>query len=364
MIPTAVVRLEETHYPLQLVRCPDCTLVQLSVVVDPAVVFPPDYPYSSGNSAELHRNFENMAEEFPLGEDDLVVDIGANDGTLLSKFQERYECRTVGVEPTEQVFKIKRGGWFQEFFSESTGRKIRDQFGPAKLVTASNVLAHVDDLNATLRTVRHLLAADGILVAENHNLRAVVDGQWDAVYHEHLRFFDQYSFYRVLHRHGLLAERWQGIPTHGGSFRAVASKRDGTPNDPMRGEYDWRRLRESARTTRAALRDAVGRYDGEVAGIGATARATTIINYCGFDQEDILWVCELPGSDKIGRYIPGTRIPVVSEQRLLEEDPPAAVLFSWHMADRIVPKLRDRGYEGDLIVPLPQVHHDDMVDVA
>ena len=126
---------------------------------------------------------------------------------------------------------------------------------------------------------------------------------------------------------------------------------------PPARDYDFAGAQHAAREIRAGLREAVARY-GQVWGVGATARATTIINYCGLDVEDIECVCELAGSDKIGRYVPGTRIPIVDETALFlfERRPEAAVLFSWHMADRIVPKLRDKGYEGDIIVPLTAAH--------
>ena len=114
-------------------------------------------------------------------------------------------------------------------------------------------------------------------------------------------------------------------------------------------DYNFARLARLAERARQDLR--AGAID--VVGIGATARATTIINYCGLDVEDIAYVCEVPGSDKIGHYIPGTRIPVVDEARLFE-DQQDAVLFSWHLADGIVPKLRERGYTGEIIIPLPR----------
>jgi hypothetical protein len=343
----------EPHHPLDLLRCPKCTLVQLSVVVDPEDVFPPDYPYSSGNSRALHADFEDLAAEVTgmvggLDPFDVVVDIGANDGTLLSKFE---ECRTVGVEPTRQVGKI-RGARFERFFSEEVAREIVDRHGRAKVVTACNVMAHVSDVADVMRGIGHLLADDGVFVAENHDLRSVLDGQWDTVYHEHLRFYSPGSFNALLEEHGFGAVTWRKIPTHGGSFRMFAVKRP-TGVKPADPDYDFDRLGGWAADARRNLRANLGDLARPAWGIGATARATTIINYCGLDVEDIECVCEVPGSDKIGRYVPGTRIPIVDETRLFEEQPSHAVLFSWHLADVIVPKLRERGYTGEIIVPLP-----------
>jgi hypothetical protein len=295
----------------------------------------------------LHDNFEDLARQASgwlggLCADDLVVDIGANDGTLLSKF----DCETVGVEPTGQACRIP-GPSYREFFSETVARQIVAEHGKAQVVTACNVLAHVEDIADVMRGIGVLLADDGILIAENHDLASVVDGQWDTVYHEHLRFFDPHSFNALLQAYGFGCREWQRIPTHGGSFRMLAQR--GVHVDPSPRDYDFERLRMEAFLDRSGVRSELG--DRELVGIGATARATTIINYCGLDVEDIAYVCEVPGSDKIGHYIPGTRIPVVDEARLFE-DQGDAILFSWHLADVIVPKLREKGYVGDIVIPI------------
>jgi SAM-dependent methyltransferase len=349
MQPTDRPRVEETHYPLDLMYCDDCTLAQLSVAVDPGVVFPVDYPYSSGNSKALHENFEDLAQQASLyyGPKDLVVDIGANDGTLLGKFR---ECIAVGVEPTWQGLKGDMDAVWQSFFSEKVAGQIVEKYGQAKVITACNVLAHVEDIDDVMRGIRHLLAPDGVLIAENHDLASVVLGQWDTIYHEHLRFFSPRSFEWLLRKHGLAMEEWKRIPTHGGSFRMVAGRRSHHRSTGKPWKYDFEALRWLAQQARDELRAVT--TSARAYGIGATARATTIINYCGLDVEDIACVCEVSGSDKIGRLIPGTRIPVVDEARLFEDQPAEVVLFSWHMADVIVPKLREKGYEGEIIIPL------------
>lgn len=348
---------EETHYPLELLRCSDCMLVQLSMVPPPAEVFPPDYPYSSGNSKALHDNFEDLAQSVTwaagLTGHDLVVDIGANDGTLLSKFD---GCRRIGVEPTRQGERFPAAaGWFEGFFTEAVACRLREFNGPAKVITACNVLAHVEDIHEVMRGVDVLLADDGVFIAENHDLASVVNGQWDTIYHEHLRFYDEHSFHVLLHKYGLGPERWQKIGTHGGSFRVIAMKGFGVPVLDPTPEYDFAKLNREIASARHAIRMAT--RSGRLWGIGATARATTIINHCGLDVDDIPCVCEVSGSDKIGHYIPGTRIPVVDEAELFEAQPPGALLFSWHLADSIVPKLRERGYERPVTVPLPKLRY-------
>ena len=339
MHPVGKRPVSEEHHPLELLRCSTCGFVCLSVVVDREQVFPQDYPYSSGNSEALHRNFEDLASRCEVGPDDLVVDIGANDGTLLSKF----DCRTVGVEPTRQILKGDTAA-YHDFFSDTLAAWIRMQHGPAKVITACNVLAHVDDLDDVMRGIDTLLAPDGVLIAENHDLASVVAGQWDTVYHEHLRYFDPHSFANLLWRYGF-GGAWKPISTHGGSFRYIASR--GGVNSATSRRYDFKRLAAWADNNRWDLRERCLSFP--LVGIGATARATTIINYCGLDVEDVEFVCEVSGSDKIGRYIPGTRIPVVDESELGNRD---AILFSHHLRDVIEPNLRARGYTGTLYEPL------------
>jgi hypothetical protein len=222
-------------------------------------------------------------------------------------------------------------------------RWIRENVGPAKVITACNVLAHVEDINDALRGVDILLADDGVLIAENHDLASVVGGQWDTIYHEHLRYYSPYSFALTLATNGFALKRFQDISTHGGSFRAVAKRDTGPLVLPVRPRYDWRKLAQRVRMARWENREIAI----DMAGIGATARATTIINYCGFDVDDVAYIAEVPGSDKIGHYVPGTSIPIVDEAQLLEDDRDA-FLFSWHLRQAIVPKLRERGYKGEI----------------
>jgi hypothetical protein len=295
--------------------------------------------------------------ELRLGEDELVVDIGANDGTLLRNFR----CRTVAVEPTNQVQKVT-GPAYHEFFSKALAEQIIVEWGTASVVTACNVLAHVEDIHDALEGIRVLLGEDGTLVAENHDLGSIVDGgQWDTIYHEHVRFFDPFSFAELLKQHGLYVWQVKPVDTHGGSFRAYVHTSWSGSRSQARRDYDFAGLRDRAAKARHHLRADLSarRHGGDrIAAVGATARASTIIGYCGLSSEDISCVYEVPGSDKIGWFMPGTTIPVVSEQGLMEDRPDVLVLFSWHLAGLLVPKLRDElGYAGTIVVPLPKLRN-------
>lgn len=336
------------QYPLRLASCGNCGLVQLDYVVPQEELFAADHPYTTGNSGLLRAHYAHLAAE--IGADlrpdraDLVIDIGANDCTLLNYLSSR--ARTVAVEPTQQIARrYPEVTGYQEFFTEELAARIRKEHGRAKFVTACNVLAHVPDLHEFLDGVRELLDDDGVFVTENHDLYSILDGnQVDTVYHEHLRYYSAGTLSRLLEQHGLRVERVIPVGTHGGSFRTYARKtKENFPG----------RARAAATALRGMLWKVTEQDKKIVYGIGAATRATPLIHYAGI-ASFIMFVCEVPGSDKIGQVMPGTRIPVVDERMLFKEPPDYCLLFAWHMKDVIVPKLRAAGYTGRFIVPLPE----------
>lgn len=333
-------------YPLRVTRCTGCGLPQLDYLVERAQVFPPGHPYASGNSAALRRHFAALAEQLRprLTPGALLVDIGANDGTLLRAFDHQ-GLRQVAVEPTGQIRKTSPGVHrYQEFFTTDTARRIREQHGPATVVTACNVLAHCADPHDFTSGVRHLLDDDSVFVTENHDwARVARDLQIDTVYHEHLRFFTPGALARLLEAHGLLLQAIEPIGTHGGSLRAYAAP------DPTPGLHE--RATRALDTLHRLVADAADA--GPVYGISAATRATPLIHAAALTAL-IDRVCETPGSEKIGTRIPGTTIPIVPDEHLILEQPPHALLFAWHLAGDIVPKLRAAGYRGRFIAPLPR----------
>ena len=337
------------RYPLALWRCEYCNLIQLSDTPPREEVFAKEHPYSSGNSRERVRHFGDLAVDMLARRvpwladrrDLLWVDVGANDGTLLREVKKMAPSATVvGVEPTDQIRKAEGFPVYQEFFSEKVAGVVRQDNGQAQIITACNVLAHVPDVHDFMNGVTGLLADDGVFVTENHDWNSIARGlQVDTVYHEHLRYFTLASLTRLLDDHGLTVTDVARIPAHGGSFQVLAMKE---PVD----------LEGRVYAVRDKLRRLLGGLKGPVYGVGATTRATPLIHYTGIYR----WlhcVCEVPWSDKIGQYIPGTLLKVVDERRLVEDQPPYALLLSWHIKDDIIPKLRDMGYTGKFIVPLP-----------
>lgn len=343
MQPIAEAYDDSTKYPLRLVRCASCTLVQLDYIVPATDLFAPDHPYAAGNSAERRRHARELADLIGTRADDTIVDIGANDGTSLAAFGGR--CRLIAVEPTRQARKIKPPVIvYENFFTSGLASRIRETYGPVQVVTAYNVLAHVPDPHDFMEGVAVLLRDGGMFITENHELGAVTSGlQIDTVYHEHLRYYDLVTLGRLLADHGFVVCDSHPIPAHGGSFRVRAAK----PDRGLQHRADV--VKDRLVALLAMLTDG----DAPVYGVGAATRATPLMHFTGADRF-LTCVCEIAGSEKIGRMMPGTQVPIVDEKKLIEDQPPYALLFSWHIAADVMSSLRAAGYTGKFIIPLPQ----------
>jgi hypothetical protein len=326
--------------------------VQITHVVDPQVLFPPEYPYTSGTTRILRENFANLYAEtralLNLGSDDLVIDIGSNDGTLLSNFTAGGH-RVLGIEPSLMAEKANATGirTMMVFFSAEVARRVLATEGPARLI-----------------------GERGVFVSESHYLFDLVRRvQYDTIYHEHLRYYSLMSLTRLLESAGLTVFRAKRIPTHGGSIRVFAAVKP-RKVEPSVGRLltkeekagitrpdGFRAFVERARQSKLDLYRILRRVNkarARVFGVGAPSRASTLINYVGLDAGLVECVVEVPGSHKIGKYIPGSDIPVDDEVRLFAEQPEYALIFSWHISKEITARLRQRGFRGKFIVPLPR----------
>jgi hypothetical protein len=236
------------------------------------------------------------------------------------------------------------------------------------VVTATNVFAHMEDVREIMSCVRGLVADDGIFISESHYWLALLETlQYDTVYHEHLRYYSLTSLKYLLEAHGMEVFRAKRIPTHGGSIRVYAAVKGARPVHESVGAIlaeekreltderleQFRRGVVSSKLGLYALLKDIKAKGQRVYGVGAPSRASTLINYVGLDDGILDCVLEIKGSYKIGKYIPGTVVPVLDEGRLFEDQPAYALLLSWHIADELMPKLTARGFKGDYIVPLP-----------
>lgn len=374
MVPIGQVPRQQPWFPTDLLHCRECDLVQLGLAVDPVIIFPPEYPYTSGTTRLLRDNFADLqresAEMLGLTEKDFIVDIGSNDGTLISNFQKAGN-RILGIEPTDvgDIANSRGIPTIKRYFGKEVAREVVAEHGPARVVTAANCFAHIEDVHAIVDGIVEMIGEDGVFISESHYLIGLLDTlQYDTVYHEHLRYYSVASLKHLLEMHDLEVFHARPIPSHGGSIRVYAGKKgkhkiQGSVAKMLaaepRGEAMAKRLQQfkhdvllSKLRLLSMLRD-LKEKNARVVGISAPSRASTLFNYVGLDDGIIDYVCEIPGSLKIGKCMPGTAIPVVDETRLFEDQPECAIIFSWHIADELAPKLRAKGYKGQLITPLP-----------
>jgi SAM-dependent methyltransferase len=375
MVPIGEAPRQQPWFPTNLLHCRNCELVQLGLAVDPAIIFPAEYPYTSGTTKLLRDNFADLHREsaamLGLGKDDLVIDVGSNDGTLLSNFKNGGH-RVLGIEPTDVGGIANQRGipTIKRYFDLALAREVRNERGPASVVTAANCFAHIEDVHAIVDGIVEMLKPGGVFISESHYLIALLDTlQYDTIYHEHLRYYSVASLKNLLEMHDLEVFNARPIPSHGGSIRVYAARRGAfkvkdsvqrmVSTEP-RGEAMAKRLATFARDVvlsklrLMAMLRGLKEKGARIVGISAPSRASTLINYVGLDEGIIDYVCEIPGSLKIGKCMPGTAIPVVDEARLFSDHVDCAVIFSWHIAEELAPKLKAKGFRGQLITPLPE----------
>jgi SAM-dependent methyltransferase len=361
------------RYPLTLARCTQCDLVQLREVVDPAILFA-DYAYVPSTSSTMHRHFDELARtavaRLGLGASDRVVDVGSNDGLLLSAFK-RHGTRVTGIEPAENLARRATENGiptYCAFFSEDVARRVAAD-GPAALVCATNVFAHVDDIRGFLRAAALLLRPDGVFVAEVQSWADTVESlAFDMTYHEHMTYYATAPLAAMCAREGLELLDVDRVSTHGGSLRAwigrpghaianpgrVADRIDA--ERPSAGAAGCAQMAAGVEQLRGELRTMlrdIRLAGGTVAGYGAPAKATVLLNYCALTRADVAWVAD-KNEAKQGHFIPGADVPVVPPDRIRTDAPSHLLLLAWNLAEEIAAEQAeyvDAG--GKLVVPVP-----------
>ena len=347
-------------------------LAQLDTIVDKEILFPKEYPYTSSTTKILRENFKNLYKEcskiINLKKSDLVIDIGSNDGNLLSNFLKKH--RVLGVTP-ENIGKIARKKGIKtiiDYFSAKVSKKILKQHGTAKIITATNVFAHIDNVSDLLKNIKRILDKNGVFITESHYFLNLIETlQYDTIYHEHLRYYSLQSLKFLFDKYNLEIFHAKQIPTHGGSIRVYAAhkgKFKKTKNVKIiekkeKENLNWKNFKKfkfNVIQSKIKLNNIllnIKKKNKTVFGIGAPSRASTLINYTGINENLVSCVCEIDGSYKIGNFMPGTNIPIISEKKLYKDKPEYVILFSWHIAKELKFNLKKRGFKGKFIIPLP-----------
>jgi SAM-dependent methyltransferase len=353
----------EVYLPLQLFVCGNCWLVQLPMYMSAAQTFVPDYVYFSSYSSswvEHARRFvERAVDRLRLTRDSFVVEVASNDGYLLQHVVARgIPC--VGIEPasgTAAAARAKGIDTVEAFFGvEAAGRMARER--RADLIVANNVLAHVPDLHDFVEGLRIALAPGGTLSIEFPHLMRLVEGvQFDTVYHEHFSYFSLHTAEAAFAAHGLRVWDVEELPTHGGSLRVWAvHQQDPRPALSSVLELLSRELVVGMREARyyEGFQERVDRVRDDflgflldarragrrVAGYGAAAKGNTLLNYCGVKPTLLPYVVDANPA-KQGRYLPGSRIPVVPRERLAVDRPDYVVVLPWNLSQEIEAELSD-----------------------
>ena len=362
---------DQSFFPTELFYCPKSNLVQLGIEVDKKILFPKEYPYTSSTTKILRDNFTELSKEieryYPLDKNDLVIDIGSNDGNLLSNFK-KY-CKILGVTPENIAqLAIKKGiPTIQDYFSKNLSAKIKKKYGKAKIITATNVFAHMENIVTLLKSIKSLMNKNSIFISESHYLYDLIKyNQYDTIYHEHLRYYSLSSLKYLFNKVGLEIIRAKRINTHGGSIRVyAASKGIYKKSKKLKSLFQNEKILfnkkifsfgKKVTKSKLDLYKILGKLrkkNNKIYGISAPSRATTLANYVGLNSDIIECILEIDGSKKINHYLPGTDIPIFNEKKLYKDKPDYVFIFSWHIADEIIKNLKFRGYKGKFIVPLP-----------
>jgi SAM-dependent methyltransferase len=374
----AALRAPESWYPLRLLACEQCWLVQTEDHAGRDELFTDDYAYFSSVSASwlahAERYVEDMTERWRLGPDSLVVEIASNDGYLL-QYVKRAGIPCLGIEPTASTAREARQRGIEtieRFFGVALARKLAASGRQADLMAANNVLAHVPDINDFVAGFAQLLKPEGVATFEfPHLMRMVAQNQFDTAYHEHYSYLSLTAVHRILASQGLQVFDVQELTTHGGSLRVFA-QRAGAGRQPVGAAvHDMlRREQESGMTSLAWYRGFQPRAEAaknellrflldcrsagrSVAAYGAAAKGNTLLNFAGVRPDLLPFVVDRAAS-KQGKYLPGSRIPIVAEDALRQARPELVLLLPWNLKDELVQQLAYvRDWGGRFVTAIP-----------
>jgi hypothetical protein len=369
----------EPFYPLHAYVCDQCFLVQLEEFVTPDEIFT-EYAYFSSYSdswvSHAKRYCEDMKKRFSLSRENLVVELASNDGYLLQHFVSM-NIPVLGVEPAANVAEAARTRGIRteiRFFGRQTATALEAEYGPASLLLGNNVLAHVPDLNDFVAGMKILLASDGVITMEFPHLQQLMDhNQFDTIYHEHFSYFSFMTVEKVFAAHGLILFDVQELPTHGGSLR-IFGRHAGDESKPVEPSVSALREREIAAgfatldkyrafghqvhaTKRNILEFLIDakRKGKSIAGYGAPGKGNTLLNYCGI-RTDFLDFTVDRNPYKQGKFTPGTHIPILDPEAILEAKPDYIFVLPWNLVNEIAEQCRYiRDWGGQFVVPIPEI---------
>jgi SAM-dependent methyltransferase len=367
----------EPRFPLELVFCETCALLQITESVDPEALFG-EYAYFSSYSTTMLEHaaelVERLSRERGLDGDSLAMEIASNDGYLLQHYVQA-GVPVLGIDPARNVVEVAEERGVETicaFFGEELARELAAGGRRASVLHANNVLAHVPDVNGVVAGIAEVLAPDGVAVVETPYVRDLVERvEFDTVYHEHLFYYSLTALDRLFTRNGLRIVDVERLDIHGGSLRVFAVRADSAEErraavgellaeEERLGSTEARYFEDFANrvgTLRAELVELLRSLKAEgrrLAAYGAAAKGATLLNAFGIGTDVLDFVADR-SEHKQGLYMPGVRLPIVPPEQLLEAMPDEVLLLAWNFADEILEQqaeYRRRG--GRFVVPIPQ----------
>jgi len=364
----------ERWFPLRVLVCEACWLAQTQDFADAHELFDADYAYFSSYSASwvehARRYVEQMRHELALGPQSHVVEVACNDGYLLQHVQ-TLAIPCTGIEPTASTAAAARDRGIpvvQEFFGAALGRDLAARGPRADLMAANNVLAHVPDINDFVAGFAELLAPEGVATFEFPHLLRLLDGvQFDTIYHEHFSYLSLGAVERIMDGQGLAVHRVEELPTHGGSLRVFVQRRD-TGRRPRHDSVDalleceraaglqtadgyrgFQARAERVRDDLVAFLIDVKRAGRSVAAYGAAAKGNTLMNFGGVRPDLVRCVADANPA-KQGKFMPGSRIPIVEPEALRRDRPDYLLVLPWNLADEVRRQNADLAAQGTQFV--------------
>ncbi len=350
--------LPEDKFPLVVYFCRDCSLLQVLDIVNPNILFQ-DYDYLTSASKPLAFHFVEMAhllkKQFIVSEDELMIEIGGNDGTLLEAAKN--ECRVLNIDPAANIAKISKEKGIptiNEFFTEEIAKDVLAKFGSAKVIVANNVMAHIDDLHDVFRGIKLLIGKSGTFVFEVHWVgNLVTEGGFDQIYHEHLCYHSLLALQNLVSQFSLQIFDIETVPIHGESMRVFVGDKDMFPVtervkafterekklglDHEETFFEFANRVEGNKKELVSLLSQIKKDGKRICGYGAPAKGNTLLNYFGIGSDVLDFLTDTTPM-KQGLFSPGMHIPVLTPD-VLEKDPPNYILLlAWNYAEAILKK--------------------------
>ena len=363
---------KEKSYPLALSYCLNCSLVQLNHTADPKELFS-NYVWVTATSSTAKTHAENFCKEtlsrVNLAKEELVLELASNDGTFLIPFIKK-GYRVLGLDPAQNIVNmaIKNGVPTEcRFFGVKTAEKLTEKHGLAKIIIARNVIPHVANTHDFIEGMAKSITDDGLLALEVHYAKKIYEElHYDSIYHEHLCYFTVKNFERLLNKYDLYIEDIGTSPISGGSLIYYARKR-GVKEKPVVEEYrkaeskiklntlsSWQDFAKRADANRIKLLEILNKYKGKnIVGYGASARSSTLLNYCGIGIQQLSVIADM-NPLKQNLYTAGTHIPIKNPSDVMKTKPDFILILAWNFKAEIMKFLKDKyKYNNKYIIPLP-----------